>query len=104
MILSYYPHFQCCFIPYILALKSLLESPLVQRQVSYWGACVELPQLYITFFKNILFIYSRETLRKKQKRRQREKQAPCGNLNVGLDPSTLGSQPEPKADAQPLTT
>ena len=35
--------------------------------------------------------------------RQREKQAPCREPNVGLDPGTAGSQPELKADAQPLS-
>ena len=35
--------------------------------------------------------------------RQREKQTPCGEPDVGLDPGILGSQPEPKADAQPLS-
>ena len=34
---------------------------------------------------------------------QREKQAPRGEPNMGLDPGTLGSQPELKADAQPLS-
>ena len=34
---------------------------------------------------------------------QREKQAPSGESDVGLDPRTLGSQPEPKAEAQPLS-
>ena len=27
----------------------------------------------------------------------------CGESDAGLDPRTLGSQPEPKADAQPLS-
>ena len=35
--------------------------------------------------------------------RRREKQAPCGEPDSGLDPGTLGSGPEPKADAQPLS-
>ena len=30
---------------------------------------------------------------------QREKQAPCREPDVGLDPGTLGSRPELKADA-----
>ena len=34
---------------------------------------------------------------------QREKQAPCAEPDVGLDPRILGSRPEPKADAQPLS-
>ena len=37
-----------------------------------------------------------------QRHRQREKQAPCREPDVGLDPGTPGSQPEPKADTQPL--
>ena len=32
-----------------------------------------------------------------------EKQAPCGEPDVGLDPRMWGSHPEPKADAQPLS-
>ena len=37
-----------------------------------------------------------------QRHRQREKQAPYQEADVGLDPRILGSLPEPKADAQPL--
>ena len=32
-----------------------------------------------------------------------EKQAPCGEPNMGLHPRTLGSHPELKADAIPLS-
>ena len=39
----------------------------------------------------------------RQRHRQEEKQAAYREPNVGLDPGTLGSQPEPKADAQPLS-
>ena len=39
----------------------------------------------------------------RQRHRQREKQSPCRVADVGLDPSTLGSGPEPKGDAQPLS-
>ena len=49
------------------------------------------------FFFKILFIYSWE------RHRQREKQAPCREPNVGLDPRSPGSSPGPKADAQPLS-
>ena len=34
---------------------------------------------------------------------QREKQAPYGEPDVGLNPRTLGSWPEPKVDTQPLS-
>ena len=39
----------------------------------------------------------------KERERQKEKQAPCRQPDVGLDPRTLGSQPELKPDAQPLS-
>ena len=39
--------------------------------------------------------------RERQRHKQREKQAPCREPDVGLDPRTLGSRPEPKAEAQP---
>ena len=55
------------------------------------------------FLKKILFIYSQETQRGRQRHRQREKQAPCKEPDVGLDPRTLRSCPEPKAGAQPLS-
>ena len=35
--------------------------------------------------------------------RQREKQIPCGEPDVGLDPRTRDHDPEPKADAHPLS-
>ena len=44
----------------------------------------------------------RERGRERQRHRLREKQAPCGEPDVGLDSRTLGSCPEPKADTQPL--
>ena len=53
------------------------------------------------FFKK--FIHERQRERGRDKR-QREKQAPCREPDVGLDPGTVGSHPaEPKADAQPLS-
>ena len=38
-----------------------------------------------------------------QRHRQREKQGLCGEPDVGLDPRTLGSRPELREDAQPLS-
>ena len=55
------------------------------------------------FFIFLDVIYSWETQREKQRHRQREKQDPHRERNAGLDPRTLESQPEPKADAQPLS-
>ena len=45
----------------------------------------------------------RERERERQRHRQREKQAPCGEPDEELNPRTLESGPEPKADAQPLS-
>ena len=53
------------------------------------------------FFKD--FIFSRETHTERQRHRQREKQAPHGEPYAGLYPRTPASQPEPKADGQPLS-
>ena len=50
-----------------------------------------------SFKKDFIYLFMRDTER--QKHRQREKQAPCRELDMGLNPRTLGSQPEPKADA-----
>ena len=51
---------------------------------------------YLFFLKKILFIYSWETERGAQRHRQREKQAPCREPYVGLDPGSPGSHPGPK--------
>ena len=51
------------------------------------------------FLRFYLFNHERHT---EAETRQREKQAPCGDPDAGLDPGTLGSRFEPKADAQPL--
>ena len=46
----------------------------------------------------------KDTKRERGRRhRQREKQAPCRKSDGRLDPRTLGSHPEPKANAQPLS-
>ena len=42
-------------------------------------------------------------MRDTQRHRQREKQAPSGEPDVGPDPRTPGSRPEPKLEAQPLS-
>ena len=39
----------------------------------------------------------------RQRHGQMEKQAPHGKPDGGLDPTTPRSQPEPKADVQPLS-
>ena len=56
--------------------------------------------LFSFAFLKKFYLFIHDTERERQRHRQREKQTPCGELNAGLDPRTLGSQPEPKA-AQP---
>ena len=53
------------------------------------------------FIKGFFYLFIRDTER--QRRRQKEKQAPCREPNARLDPSILVSQLEPKADTQPLS-
>ena len=42
-------------------------------------------------------------MRDRQRHKQKEKQAPHTEPDVGLESGTPGSHPEPKADAQPLS-
>ena len=51
--------------------------------------------------KDLIYLVMRDTQR--QRPRQREKQAPCREPDVGLDPRTPESGPGPKADAQSLS-
>ena len=44
-----------------------------------------------------------DTERERQRHRQMEKQAPSREPDVGLNPRTPGSRPEPKAGAKPLS-
>ena len=44
-----------------------------------------------------------DTKREGQRHRQRKKQAPCGEPDMGLDPGTPGPRPELKAEAQLLS-
>ena len=58
---------------------------------------------YIIFKKAFIYLFMKEREREREQRhRHREKQIPYGEADVGLDPRTLGSCPEPKADAEPL--
>ena len=41
--------------------------------------------------------------REKQRHRQRKKQAPCREPDMGLNPRTPGSRPGPKAGTKPLS-
>ena len=52
--------------------------------------------LQYIFLRFYLFFHERN--RERQRHRQRKKQAPCRKPDVGLDPRTPGSCPEPKED------
>ena len=55
------------------------------------------------FKKDFVYLFMKDTHTQRQRHRQREKQASCRDPDAGLDPGTLGSWPELKADAQPLS-
>ena len=62
--------------------------------------------LFLKFFRFIYFLFIYLFMRdieREAETRQREKQAPCRDPDVGLNPGILGSCPEPKADAQLLS-
>ena len=58
---------------------------------------------YQYFFKDFIYLFMRDMERERQRHRQREKQALCREPDLGLNPRTPGSRPEPKADAQQLS-
>ena len=49
------------------------------------------------FFNFYLFIHDRHKERERQSHRQREKQAPCREPDMALNPGSPGSHPRPKA-------
>ena len=55
------------------------------------------------FFKTLFIYWTEKEITRKQKGRQREREEAGPPLsrepNVGLDPTTLRSRPEPKAEA-----
>ena len=51
----------------------------------------------LSLFLKTLFIYSWQTHTERQKHRQREKQAPCRESDLGLNPRSSGSHPGLKA-------
>ena len=52
-------------------------------------------------FERLIYLFTHETHRERQRHRQRIKGG--WQPDVGLSPRTMGSWPEPKADAQPLS-
>ena len=56
--------------------------------------------LLLFFLFKDFYLFMKDTQRQAE---TQEKQTPCGEPDVGLDPRTLRSQPEPKAGAHPLS-
>ena len=50
------------------------------------------------FFKDLIYLIMRDQKERQRHREREEKQAPCKEPNLGLDPRNPGSGPEPKAD------
>ena len=74
-------------------------------QTIHWIWVCFTPYNVLLWKANFLsFIYSWETQREKQRHREREKQAPCRKPDVGLDPRTPRSCPEPKAELKRWAT
>ena len=47
-------------------------------------------KVFLVFFKDFIYLFMRDPER--QRHRQKERQAPCREPDVGLDSRTLGSQ------------
>ena len=60
--------------------------------------------LFKFFFLSIIFPYSGETQKERQRHRQREKQAPCWEPYVGLNSQTLASSSELKKKKLTIST
>ena len=56
--------------------------------------------LFYYLFIRRFYFFIHERQRDTHTHRQREKQAPCREPDVGLDPGTPGSRPGPKAGAK----
>ena len=48
---------------------------------------------FLSFFKDFIYLFMRDTERERQRHRQREKQALCREPDAGLDPRSPGSHP-----------
>ena len=75
------------FFPGMRKALFVLPSPSPSKTQSF--------KSFFFFFLKILFIHERQ--------RQRHRQGPCRKPHGVLDPGTLGSRPEPKADTEPLS-
>ena len=58
-----------------------------QRRPSENKCLLSSKDFFVLFFKDFIYLFTRDTVR--QRHRQRERQAPCGEPDVGLYPGTL---------------
>ena len=58
---------------------------------------------FIFLFKDFIYSFMREAETQAETQAELEKQAPCRELDMELNSRTQGSQPESKADIQPLS-
>ena len=75
---------------------------------SFFSSCplslVGGPFLHLFFFKDFIYLFMRDTQKEREAETQaEEKQAPCREPNVGLNPRTPGSHPGLKAGAKLLS-
>ena len=75
--------------------------PLKEDRELTYKAVIYDQMIFSSFLRFYLLIHERH--RERQRHRQREKLAPHGEPDARLDPRILGSRPEPKPDAQPLS-
>ena len=57
----------------------------------------EVDPTFLFFFKDFIYLFMRHTQRERHRDRQRVKQVPCREPDVGLNPGTPGSHPGLKA-------
>ena len=80
----------------LIGLTSEFVKLLLRQHPEKWNLLFPTSMI---FFKDFIYLFMKDTEGERQRHRQR---APCRNPDVGLDPGTPGSRPEPKADAKPL--
>ena len=83
----------------IFKFMALRQGHLLLFNIHVCNSFVFLLFNFLKCFKNVIYLSMRDTER--QGDRQREKQAPWREPDVGLGPRLLGLAPEPKEDAQP---
>ena len=95
----------CSFFLDILPLwKYFCYFLLLQILIPPNVSCLLILYLFLyLFFILIFYLFIHERHRERQRQQRQEKQAPCKEPHMGLDPGTLGSHPELKSDTQPLS-